>query len=335
MGSFRTVLGSSLVFWGNMGYHAYCAPATDNPLSSLSMSEQHFFALWTIQATIAAMVYPIVIGFVTLLLQRRHSAKASLQIYLHDSAAILTGLGALFLVMAMGVQYFFITGAGKQVLANWLILDGVWFLVNSVGVIRFLVRTFGYLRPEQRANIVRAYAINHIWPAEMHRNIEYNLFTGAIGYGWLPGPGFGSESTNSNTAILIHSLGRDRGELQVTDQKKDKWFINDVRLRPLSWAIRSWQRREEKLALSQREQMNALAGLHQSRLLVLPSAPGAQFDAKCGFCRTEGGTGLHWWEQWLVRQSFVLSRKEIKQLNPIVTLTCTSIHNDLNYAADY
>lgn len=48
----------------------------------------YFSNLWTIQATLAALVYPIVIGFVTLLLESRQSAKARLRIYLVDSRGI-------------------------------------------------------------------------------------------------------------------------------------------------------------------------------------------------------------------------------------------------------
>ena len=310
IGLLSVVLLSSATVWD---YQAFCAPVTGSPPLPLPRLEQYFFTLWTVQATIAAMIYPIVIGFVALLLQRRHSAKVSLQIYLHDSAAILPGLSALFLVFAMGVQYFFIAMAGKQVLTNWLIFDGIWFLVNVVGVIWFLARTFDYLRPEKRANIQRAYAINHVLPAEMRRNLEFYLFLGAIDYGWLPGPSYGEEESNSNTAILIDPLlGGDMGEVQVTEQKKDKWFIRDVRFQPLFWAVQRWQQREEKLALSEKGQPDTFAGQNRPRIFVLPFAPGTQFEAKYGLCRTDGGKGLHWWERWLVRRSFVLSPKEEK-----------------------
>ena len=323
-GLFLTVLFLCAVAWG---CHAYYAPhMVFIPLSSALRLEQRFFTLWTIQATIAAMIYPIVIGFVALLLHRRHSAKASLQIYLHDSAAILSGLSAIFLVLALGVQSLFIDMVGKQLLAIWLIFDGLWFLANVIGVIRFLTRTFDYLRPEQRANIQRAYAINHVWPAEIRRNLEYNFFLRAIDLGWLPGPSYGDDGSNSNTAILLHSIGRDKGEIQVRDKKKDKWFVRDVRLRLLSLAVKRWQRREEKLSLLDKDQPpDAFAGLRHPRLLILPCAPGTQFDAEAGLCRTEGGSGLSWWERWLVRRSYVLARKEKKT----ASLSINDILNEL------
>jgi len=234
------VIALSAAVWG---YHVLSTQVSSNPALPISDIEHHFFTLWTVQAAVAAMIYPIVIGFVPLLLQRRHSAKASLHIYLHDSAAILTGLSALFLVAAMGVQFFFIPMVWESTLDKWLILDGIWFLANILGVIWFLARTFDYLRPERRADIMRAYAINHVWPVEMRRNLEYHLFLGAIHYGWLPGPIYGDNESDSNTAILPGPVGRNMGTVQVTEKKKGAWSVDNVRFRPLSLAVISWHRR--------------------------------------------------------------------------------------------
>ena len=294
----------SAAIWG---YHALSILLSVEPALPFAGFKDYFFTLWTVQAAVAAMIYPIVIGFVSLLLQRRHSAKASLHVYLHDSAAILTSMSALFLVVAMAIQFFFLSAAGDAVMANWLILDGLWFLANIVGVIWFLARTFDYLRPERRADIMRAYAINHVWPAEMRCNLEYNLFLRAIHYSWLPGPSYGDDKSESDMAILPGPVGRGMGNIQVTEKVKGTCAIKDVRFRPLSLAIRSWQRREEKLAESADDQPDSLFGLRHSRLLILPLAPGELFENKVGLCRTEGGTGLRWWEHWLVRWSFVLT----------------------------
>ena len=293
---------------GVWGYHALAAYLSDEPPPPPAGVDQHFYTLWTIQATIAALIYPIVIGFVALLLQRHHSAKASLHIYLHDSAAILTGLSALFLVFTMGVQFqfFFLSIVDKPTITGWLALDGIWFLFNTLGVIWFLVRTFDYLRPERRAAITRAYAINHILTEGIYSNLENHLFLGAVHYRWLPGPVYSDEEGKSNTAIWLGPVGRNMGNIQVTERKKGAWTISDVRFRLLALAIRSWQRREEKLALSSEEKPRSLFGMPNSRL-ILPSVPGKPFEPEVGLCRTEGGSGLRWWEHWLIRRSFVLS----------------------------
>lgn len=288
------------------GYHALTALFSVHPSPPNSDMKERFFALWTVQSAVAAMIYPIVIGFVTLLLQRRHSAKSSLHIYLHDSAAILTGLSALFLVAAMGIQFFFLSLISEQALGYWLLLDSLWFLANILGVIWFLGRTFDYLRPERRADIICAYAINHILPAEIRHNLEAHLFSGAIYYSWLPGPSYGDSEVNSKITILLGSIGSSMGDIQVIQKSGKARMICDVRLRPLSLVVRSWKYREQEVSHSSERQPDFFSGLRQSRVLILPAVPGEPYRKDVGLCRAEGGSGLRWWERWLIRRSFVL-----------------------------
>ena len=79
--------------------------------SSWSSSEQltYFTSLWAVQSTVVALVYPFIIAFVALFLDRRPSSKALLQIYLVDSGGLAAGLSSLFLVLAMSVQYFMLS----------------------------------------------------------------------------------------------------------------------------------------------------------------------------------------------------------------------------------
>jgi len=289
---------------GIWGYRIFVTQLPAAPALSPDSIEQHFFTLWTIQAAITALIYPIVIGFVTLLLQRRHSAKASLYIYLHDSAAILTGLSALFLVFTMGIQFIFLTGAGASIVANWLIIDAVCFLVNILGVIWFLVRTFEYLRPERRAIIVRTYAVNHVWPEDVRRHLEYNLFMRAVYYGYIPGPVYGDENKKSVAAILPGPVGRGMGGLAVTRKCKGEWRINDVRFRLLSLAIRSWKWRVAKQRQKPAQDAEYSLEVPQSHLMIIPFVPGDKFDTETGLCRIDGAVGLRWWERRLVRWSF-------------------------------
>ena len=311
---FIAVIVLSAIIWvfdalPNPFLPAFVPPAMD--------SNGRFYTLWMMQATIAAMIYPIAIGFVALLLQRRHSAKASLHIYLHDSAAILTGLNALFLVATMAIQFLLLPIAGNTALTHWLVLDTIWFLVNILGTIWFLARTFDYLRPKLRANITRAYAINHVWPAEMRSNLQYRLFLMAIHYGWLPGPDYSYCQNESNTEILLGPLGAGEGSIQVTGKYKVAHIISDVRFRCLHLAIRSWQRREEKVAASANDQ--------SERLLILPLVPGDLFKEQVGLCSTKGGNGLRWWERWLIRRSFML----VPNTRKAIALSISDILNGL------
>ena len=311
---FFVIIVLSGAIWGFQALYPLSSVATVTPAPDVN---NRFYILWTMQATVAAMIYPIVIGFVSLLLQRRHSAKASLHIYLHDSAAILTGLSALFLVAAMAIQFLFLPIVDNAVLDYWIILDGVWFLFNILGAVWFLAHTFDYLRPERRADIIREYAINHVWPAEMRSNLQYRLFVNAINCSWLPGPSYFDDKKGANTKILLGPLGHSKGNIQVTGKYKATQIISDARFRALNWAIRSWQRREKK--------MSASANNQSDRLLIFPLVPGDLFKEKVGLCRTEGGSGLRCWERWLIRCSFVL----VRDTGKAVSLSISDILNGL------
>jgi hypothetical protein len=113
-------------------------------------SEQlaYFTTLWSIQATIVALVYPIVISFVSLLLQRQPSSKAFLQIYLVDSGGLVSGISSMFLVLMMSVQYFMFSSYTLKQVVTWVGIDTLWFTYNTALTIRFLFRTVEFLRPD-------------------------------------------------------------------------------------------------------------------------------------------------------------------------------------------
>jgi hypothetical protein len=58
--------------------------------------------LWEIQATLVGLVYPIVIGFIALLLQNKTSEIVILKNYLIDSCALFMSLSSLCLVGFIG-----------------------------------------------------------------------------------------------------------------------------------------------------------------------------------------------------------------------------------------
>jgi len=117
----------------------------DNTLQS------YFLGLLAAQTAISALIYPIVIGFVSMMLQKRHAAKARLHVFFHDTAAIATGFWSLSLVLTMAIQFVFMPQVAHQLAASWLLIDAIWFIINVAGVMWFLARTFDHLRPAKRA----------------------------------------------------------------------------------------------------------------------------------------------------------------------------------------
>ena len=202
----------------------------------------YFSALWTIQGALAALVYPIVIAFVTLLLQRRHSAKSALHIYLYDSAAIVSGLSALSLLILMALQYLPLTAIGTETGIAWIFVDTLWFLVNLGLTSFFLYRTFEFVRPSRRAEIVRRYAINVIWPRELREHLASHFFLTAVREKLLPGPSSEAKLEEEMPSVWLGPSGLGLGSSVVEVSLERGSTLIDVRFRFLTWSTRLWLR---------------------------------------------------------------------------------------------
>jgi hypothetical protein len=105
----------------------------------------HFSTVWTIQATLAALVYPIVIAFVAVYLQRRPAAETFVHLYMLNSGGLAAGLSSLALVTVMGVQYLMLSTWGTAWLPGWAAIDTAWFIINAAMTTFFLFRTVEFL----------------------------------------------------------------------------------------------------------------------------------------------------------------------------------------------
>lgn len=114
-----------------------------------------FTTVWTVQVTLAAVVYPIVIGFLTLLFQQRPASSVRVMVYLNDSGAKLSGLSSLILCLVAAVQWFFCKAVGEEVQLGWVLFDTVWLGLNTAGSVFFLYRTFDVLQAKKAEHIVR------------------------------------------------------------------------------------------------------------------------------------------------------------------------------------
>ena len=91
------LLSADIWLWGDLSYSresiAWFNRTFVGTIHKFPVELAYFTTVWTVQTTLAGLVYPIVISFVALLLQRRYNAKAILHVYLVDSAAIPSGHG--------------------------------------------------------------------------------------------------------------------------------------------------------------------------------------------------------------------------------------------------
>lgn len=263
----------------------------------------YFSTLWSVQAAIAALVYPIVISFVTLLLDRRNNASATLSIYLHDSAATLAGLSALLLVAEMGLQYFWLPYISIEALMAWVVLDAIWFIVNIGLTIHFLIRTFEFIQPGCRFEVIRRYAVSVAWPREARYHLARHFFLSAVEAKLLPGPSYGRVK-EGEPCVLLGDIGFDSGTPTVMCAHTKKRQLRDIRFRLLGWATKRWLKKANAFySLVPREKK--WGERSSDAVIVFPLDPFATYDeGNMTLCRVEGGTALSRVERLLIRLSF-------------------------------
>jgi hypothetical protein len=261
----------------------------------------YFTSLWSIQATLAALVYPFVIAFVALLLQRRPTSKAFLQIYLSDSGGLVAGMSSLFLVLCMAMHYVMLPTTSLHRSVTWVAGYSIWFVYNIVLTLRFLFRTVEFLRSDFQMEVVTRYTVNVAMPREIANLLRFQFFANAQKKGWIPGPAYLDEDAEGQPQVLMHSVGRGMGEVAVKRYLRKESRLANVFYWPLRLAVAGWLRKARK---QQPVQSSNPLVKTQSNLLVFHLTPGNTYEAAVVLARVEGGPELTLWQRALVQMSF-------------------------------
>lgn len=263
----------------------------------------HFSTVWTIQATLAALVYPIVISFVAVYLQRRPAAEAFIHLYMLDSGALAAGLSSLGLVVVMGVQYLMMSTWGTAWLPGWAAIDTAWFVLNAALTTFFLFRTVEFLRPEVQARVIQRYTVNVALPRDVQRLNSFQVLAGSIAKGWFPVPSYGDEKAPEGPRMLI-GRGFREGEIQGELRLRAQARLVDVRIWVVRLVVESWYRRALKLP---RPDKPKSFGVNESwPLFTLPMSPGTVYESDLPLAMVADGPELSHWQRWLLRRSLVL-----------------------------
>lgn len=264
---------------------------------------QHFTTVWSIQATLSALVYPILISFVAVVLQRRAAAEVSMQLYLLDSGALVAGLSSLGLVLVMAIQYLEVINWGVARLHGWLVIDAAWFVLNVALTIYFLFKTVEFLRPDIQKMVAQRYAISMALPRDVARLSAFLVLARAIERGGLSVPSYEGSSAATGPHLSLSTLFRE-GALQQEISLHRPARLIDVRIWLLKWVVESWHRNALQWAPNDKAER---VGVHKPQpLLRLPLVPGTVYESKLGLAYVENGPALTAWQRWLLRTAVVL-----------------------------
>lgn len=262
--------------------------------------------IWSVQATILGLIYPIVIAFVSLLLQKRHDARSFLNIYLHDTAGIFSGLCAIGLILLIGVQLYFLDGVNVSALFSWLYINLTFLILNLFLTAYFLYQTFIYLKPQSRLDSLKRYLINEIWPSEFRRKLGPHLFSNAIENNLIPIKGISNDLLSSEGPVLSTktAFSSRYGVDKLSKDLKNPSVLKDVRFRLLTFTIR--------LILFKNRKIKG------RKLIIFPLAPEERYSDRVTLCKLNKESEIGWFIKFLIRRAFKF--KKIKRKNELSVL---------------
>lgn len=208
------------------------------PLKTWGQSEllTYFGTAWSVQATVVALVYPLVVSFVTLLLQRRATAKVALTAYLLETGVKPSGASSFALLVLMTLQYMVLSWMSIQQVQALMVANLVWLAVNLFLTGWFLARTAQYLQDERRVQTLLWLTQCITLPREVRSYAMGLLLQNAQKQGWIPATDLSDGS--SRPKVLLFPMGEGRPVMQLHFSTPKE--LRDVHFRLLGWAIGRW-----------------------------------------------------------------------------------------------
>lgn len=272
---------------------------------------------WSVQATLVALVYPIVLSFIALMLQRKAHSTVSLRVYILDSAVVPAGASSVGLLLALGSQYFAIPYGSDQLLAKLmaplLVMNGLWLLMNLLLTGFFLSRTVRFIQEDEQRHAFTRVAVDVALRAELIAAVKQHIFVSAPQVDW----GFQDEiKTEEARSPRVCAISFSDGRPAVKRDIKGSLVLYDVHLRLLHLVAVLWTRRAARFMANRPG---------KTPKLIFPAKVGGEPSREVVLCSIEDGPPLIWYERLLVRMAFqyrpvrlgTLSLSTVKMLEEI------------------
>lgn len=194
-----------------------------------------FGTIWTVQATLIALVYPIVLTFVPILLQRRASSRFALAFYMRDSAVLPAGTSSLALLIVLSLQYLVAYYMPRDLFLFGAVLDGIWLLANIGMTGYFLVKTVRYVEEDVGEATYRRLSLSYILWSDLQEAQTAALYEAG-------GPKIG-EYRGAKLEPLVCTIAIHSGAPTVSKPLSGKKKLVDVDLLLVNRVAGAWAKR--------------------------------------------------------------------------------------------
>lgn len=259
-----------------------------------------FGTIWTVQATLIALVYPIVLTFVPILLQRRASSKFALGFYMRDSAVLPAGTSSLAFLVVLSLQYLVAYFVPNELFLFGAVFDGFWLLANIGMTGYFLVKTVRYVEEDVGDATYRRLSLGYILWADLQEAETAALYEAA-------GPNIG-EFRGSKCEPLVSMMAIHSGEPAVSKLISGRKRLVDVDIFLVNRVARAWVTRAEVHVLEHG------AKRRPPTLELLPSFRG-EYSGQVHIARVSDGPELTPQERGDLLQAYVFASPPSRHFN--------------------
>lgn len=196
----------------------------------------YFGTAWSVQATVVALVYPLVISFVAFLLQRRATAKVALTAFLLETGVKPSGTSSFALLVLMTLQYLALPWMSIQQVQAAMVANVVWLAINLFLTGWFLARTAQYLQDERRVQTLQWLTQCITLPREVRTFAMGLALQNAQKQDWVPETNPSDEGANPK--VLLFPMGE--GSPVINRLFSTPKVLGDVHFKLLGWAVTRW-----------------------------------------------------------------------------------------------
>lgn len=168
------------LFFLLLGFIFYQFNGLDYALPPFPLKSEHWVEIIKLndlifsgQLTIIGLIFPLVIGFVGILIKDDTANKSLWRIYSRYSGFLLVGFSSLFLIILMSLLKYFTPFTSNSLEVSFALSIATWFIFNIFLVVWLIHSTFNFIRLEKRSEVILKYATNII----IIREIKKRLFS--------------------------------------------------------------------------------------------------------------------------------------------------------------
>ncbi len=183
------------------------------------------------QLTIIGVLYPLAVGFVSLLFQDKSAKKTIIPIYQKYSGLMFSGLSGFALSLFIIIGYFISGSPFNAVYLSLCLTSVIWFASNILLSVWFFVSTFQMLDETRRERLFVRFSVHESCEQSVREGIKKILIENSVDQGLLINP---EENILKVTTLCLSDDGYN--EVQRTVEREA--IIENIQYRLINIAIR-------------------------------------------------------------------------------------------------